>query len=82
MNGFLPLTKYEMDALGWDRPDFVYVTGDAYVDHPSFGVAILSRVLEDAGFRVAILSQPDYKSAAAFRTSADRASVFWSQRAI
>ncbi|MBR2352996.1 MAG: YgiQ family radical SAM protein, partial [Clostridia bacterium] len=68
MNGFLPLTKYEMDALGWDRPDFVYVTGDAYVDHPSFGVAILSRVLEDAGFRVAILSQPDYKSAAAFRT--------------
>ena len=68
MNGFLPLTKYEMDALGWDRPDFVYVTGDAYVDHPSFGVSILSRVLEDAGFRVAILSQPDYKSADAFRT--------------
>ncbi len=68
MSGFLPLTKQEMDALGWDRPDFVYVTGDAYVDHPSFGVAILSRVLEDAGFRVAILSQPNYKSADAFRT--------------
>ncbi len=67
MNGFLPLTKHEMDELGWDRPDFVYVTGDAYVDHPSFGVSILSRVLEDAGFRVAILSQPDYKSADAFR---------------
>ena len=68
MNGFLPLSKQEMDALGWDRPDFVYVTGDAYVDHPSFGVAIISRVLEDAGFRVAILSQPDYKSADAFRS--------------
>ena len=68
MSGFLPLTKYEMDALGWDRPDFVFVTGDAYVDHPSFGVAILSRFLEDAGFRIAILSQPDYKSADAFRT--------------
>ena len=68
MNGFLPLNKREMEALGWDRPDFVFVTGDAYVDHPSFGVSILSRVLEDAGFRIAILSQPDYKSADAFRT--------------
>ena len=56
-----------MRELGWDRPDFVYVTGDAYVDHPSFGVAIISRVLEAAGFRVAILAQPDYKSADAFR---------------
>ncbi len=56
-----------MTARGWDAPDFVYVTGDAYVDHPSFGVAIISRVLENAGFRVAILSQPDYRSAAAFR---------------
>ena len=60
--GFLPISRAEMVALGWDRPDFVYVTGDAYVDHPSFGVAIISRVLENAGFRVAILSQPDYKS--------------------
>ena len=68
MNGFLPITKQDMTALGWERPDFVYVTGDAYVDHPSFGVAIISRVLENAGFRVAILSQPDYKSADAFRT--------------
>ncbi len=66
-NGFLPITKKEMSELGWDRPDFVYVTGDAYVDHPSFGVAIISRVLEDAGFRVAILSQPDYKSCDAFK---------------
>ncbi len=64
---FLPLNRTEMDACGWDRPDFVYVTGDAYVDHPSFGVAIISRVLEAEGFRVAILSQPDYKSCDAFR---------------
>ena len=64
---FLPINKNEMAELGWDRPDFVYVTGDAYVDHPSFGVAIISRVLEAAGYRVAILSQPDYKSCDAFR---------------
>ncbi len=64
---FLPLSRQEMEERGWDIPDFVYVTGDAYVDHPSFGVAIISRVLENAGFRVAILSQPDYKSAEAFR---------------
>ncbi len=64
---FLPLTRADMDARGWDRPDFVYVTGDAYVDHPSFGVSIISRVLEAEGFRVAILSQPDYKSAEAFK---------------
>lgn len=65
---FLPLNRAEMNARGWDAPDFVYVTGDAYVDHPSFGVSIISRVLEDAGFRVAILSQPDYKSANDFKT--------------
>jgi len=59
---FLPITKEEVEALGWDQVDFVYVTGDAYVDHPSFGVAIISRILENAGYRVAILSQPDYKS--------------------
>ena len=64
---FLPITKKETELLGWDRPDFVYVTGDAYVDHPSFGVAIISRVLEAAGFRVAILAQPDYKSCEDFK---------------
>ena len=65
--GFLPLCRADMEARGWDAPDFVYITGDAYVDHPSFGVSIISRVLEDAGYRVAILSQPDYKSAQAFK---------------
>lgn len=47
--------------MGWDRPDFVYLSGDAYVDHPSFGVAIISRLLEYHGYRVAILPQPDWK---------------------
>lgn len=66
-NGFLPLTKQEASALGWGAPDFVYVTGDAYVDHPSFGASIITRVLDNAGFRVAILAQPDYKSCADFK---------------
>ncbi|MBO5971015.1 MAG: YgiQ family radical SAM protein, partial [Clostridia bacterium] len=59
---FLPISRADMEARGWDRPDFVYVTGDAYVDHPSFGVAIISRVLEAAGYRVAILAQPNWKT--------------------
>ena len=59
---FLPLNRREMAARGWERPDFVYVIGDAYVDHPSFGHAIISRVLENAGYKVAICSQPDWKN--------------------
>lgn len=62
MNGFLPMTREEMDARGWDRPDFVYVLGDAYVDHPSFGPAIISRVLEKNGYKVCIVSQPDWRN--------------------
>ena len=62
MHSFLPITKEEMEQRGWDTPDFVYVSGDAYVDHPSFGAAIITRVLEAAGFRVAMLSQPDWHS--------------------
>ncbi|MFR8034033.1 MAG: YgiQ family radical SAM protein [Lachnospiraceae bacterium] len=61
MNGFLPVNREEMERRGWERPDFVYVIGDAYVDHPSFGPAIISRVLESRGYRVAILAQPDWK---------------------
>jgi len=56
-----------MEKRGWDFYDFLYITGDAYVDHPSFGVAVISRVLEHAGYRVAILSQPDWKDVEAFR---------------
>ncbi len=59
---FLPVNKKDMKARGWDEYDFLYVTGDAYVDHPSFGTAIIGRVLEDAGFRVAILAQPNWKN--------------------
>ena len=61
------MTGAEMRARGWDAVDVVFVTGDAYIDHPSFAMAILHRVLEDAGFRVAILSQPDWKSADPWR---------------
>ena len=64
---FLPVNQDDVKARNWSEVDFVYVTGDAYVDHPSFGVAIISRVLEAEGFRVAILSQPDYKSTEDFK---------------
>ncbi len=63
---FLPITKEEMLERGWDEVDFVYVNGDAYVDHPSFGAAIITRVLENAGFTVAFLSQPDWRTTADF----------------
>lgn len=59
--GFLPINRREMQQLGWEQPDFVYVTGDAYVDHPSFGHAIISRILESHGYKVAILPQPDWR---------------------
>ena len=60
--GFLPVTRREMDAMGIKQFDFVYVTGDSYVDHPSFGVAIIGRVIEKLGFTVGIISQPDWRS--------------------
>lgn len=61
-DGFLPINRKEMLERGWKEVDFVYVTGDAYVDHPSFGHAIISRILESRGYRVAILPQPDWKN--------------------
>ena len=64
---FLPVNMSDVRARGWADVDFVYVTGDAYVDHPSFGAAIITRVLEAEGFRVAVLAQPDYKSCEDFR---------------
>ncbi|MBX2868477.1 MAG: YgiQ family radical SAM protein [Acidiferrobacterales bacterium] len=63
---FLPMSKDEMDTLGWDSCDIVLVTGDAYVDHPSFGMAIVGRLLEAQGFRVGIISQPEWHDTAAF----------------
>ena len=62
MNDFLPINKKEMLERGWQDVDFVFVTGDSYVDHPSFGVAILTRLLENKGYRVAVLSQPNWKN--------------------
>jgi uncharacterized radical SAM protein YgiQ len=64
---FLPVSRAEMEALGWDTCDVILVTGDAYVDHPSFGMAIIGRVLEAQGFRVGIISQPDWRNANAFK---------------
>ena len=63
---FLPMNIKEVKARGWDKVDFVYVMGDSYVDHPSFGAAIITRVLEDCGYKVAVLSQPDWKNDADF----------------
>ncbi|MBA3771605.1 MAG: YgiQ family radical SAM protein [Ramlibacter sp.] len=64
---FLPMSRAEMDQLGWDSCDIIIVTGDAYVDHPSFGMAVVGRVLEAQGFRVGIISQPDWQSAEPFK---------------
>lgn len=58
---YLPVSREDMEKRGWEQCDFVYVIGDAYVDHPSFGPAIISRLLESEGYRVGILSQPDWK---------------------
>ena len=64
---FLPISKADMKRRGWEQCDFVYVIGDAYVDHPTFGHAIISRILEDAGFKVGIISQPDWKNPASIQ---------------
>ncbi|ASM77501.1 radical SAM protein [Vitreoscilla filiformis] len=64
---FLPMSRKEMEQLGWDSCDVIIVTGDAYVDHPSFGMAVIGRTLEAQGFRVGIIAQPDWSSADAFR---------------
>lgn len=63
----LPASAHEIAALGWDRPDVIIVTGDAYVDHPAFGAAVIGRVLESKGYRVAILPQPDFRTDADFK---------------
>jgi uncharacterized radical SAM protein YgiQ len=73
---FLPTTRDEMDALGWDVCDIIIVTGDAYVDHPSFGMAIVGRLLEAQGFRVGIIAQPDWRSPDAFAALGAPA-LFW-----
>ncbi|MDO5335965.1 MAG: YgiQ family radical SAM protein [Eubacteriales bacterium] len=62
MQDFLPVTRKEMEQRGWERPDFVYVCGDAYVDHPSFGAAIITRLLESRGYKVGMIAQPDWRT--------------------
>ncbi len=64
---FLPMSRAEMDTLGWDSCDIIIISGDAYVDHPSFGMAVIGRLLESQGFRVGIIAQPDWQNAEAFR---------------
>ena len=66
-NPFLPVSKADMEARGWDWYDFLIINGDAYVDHPSFGGVVIARTLEAEGYRVALLPQPDWHSADAFR---------------
>ena len=73
---FLPMSRKEMDALGWDSCDIILVTGDAYVDHPSFGMAVIGRMLEAQGFRVGIIAQPDWTSAEAFK-ALGKPNLFW-----
>ncbi|MEB5965287.1 YgiQ family radical SAM protein [Comamonas testosteroni] len=73
---FLPMSRAEMDQLGWDSCDIILVTGDAYVDHPSFGMSVIGRVLEAQGFRVGIIAQPDWTSAEAFK-ALGRPNLFW-----
>ncbi|MFZ2308386.1 MAG: YgiQ family radical SAM protein [Rhodoferax sp.] len=73
---FLPMSRAEMEQLGWDSCDIVLVTGDAYVDHPSFGMAVIGRLLEAQGFRVGIIAQPDWQSADPFRVLG-KPNLFW-----
>ncbi|MBL0219552.1 MAG: YgiQ family radical SAM protein [Myxococcales bacterium] len=73
---YLPTSRAEMDELGWDSCDIILVTGDAYIDHPSFGMALVGRLLESHGFRVGILDQPDWRSAEPFRVLG-RPNLFW-----
>ncbi len=72
----LPMSRAEMDKLGWDSCDIIIVTGDAYVDHPSFGMAVIGRMLESQGFRVGIIAQPDWQSADAFK-ALGKPNLFW-----
>ncbi len=72
----LPMSREEMERLGWDACDIVLVTGDAYVDHPSFGMAVIGRTLEAQGFRVGIIAQPDWHSAEPFK-ALGRPNLFW-----
>ena len=73
---FLPMSRAEMDKLGWDSCDIILITGDAYIDHPSFGMALVGRLLEAQGYRVGIISQPDWTSVEPFR-ALGKPNLYW-----
>lgn len=73
---FLPMSRAEMEALGWDSCDIILITGDAYIDHPSFGMALVGRLLEAQGYRVGIISQPDWTSVEPFR-ALGKPNLYW-----
>ncbi len=81
MSQFLPVNKKDMEERGWDQLDFVYVTGDAYVDHSSFGSAIISRLLESRGYKVGIIPQPDWRKKKASPCLGSPVLAFWSAQA-
>ena len=72
IHDYLPISREDMEKRNWEQCDFVYVTGDAYVDHPSFGHAIISRILESHGYKVGIIAQPDWKNADSVRILGER----------
>ena len=76
-NDYLPMNRHDMSIRGWKQCDFVYVSGDAYVDHPSFGTAIISRILEAHGYKVGIIAQPDWKDKKSIKSWDVPASASW-----
>ena len=66
-NDFLPISRQDMEKRGWEQADFILVTADAYVEHPSFAIAVISRVLEAEGYKVGLISQPDWNNLKAFQ---------------
>ena len=81
-NDYLPMNRNDMSIRGWKQCDFVYVSGDAYVDHPSFGTAIISRLLEARGYKVGIISQPDWKDKRALKCWEGPGWASWYRREI
>ena len=77
---FLPMTRQEMDILGWDRPDIILVSGDSYIDHPSFGIPLLGRVLTAHGFKVALICQPDWTDSKAIEELGPPTPLRWNFR--
>ena len=72
MHDFLPVSKEDMKKRGWKQCDFVYISGDAYVDHPSFGMAIITRTLEAFGYKVGVIAQPDWKDCLLYTSPSPR----------